>query len=76
MNSLNVRFSGRFFFLTNNQILKTQVLFNMKLDKLKCELKWEDFFEESLDWFKICEAHASLKSKQFHWKMLHRVTDT
>jgi len=48
-------------------------IFNMKLDKLKCEFKWEDFFEESLNWFKIwtslCKSDARLKSKQFHWKM-------
>jgi len=34
-----------------------------------------DFFEESLNWFKIwtslCKSDASLNSKQFHWKMLH-----
>ena len=52
----------------------------MKLDKLKCELKWEDFFEESLNWFKIWtslyKADASLKLKQCHWKILHRVIDT
>ena len=55
-------------------------IFNMKLDKLKCEFKWEDFFEESLNWFKIwtslCKSDARLKSKQFHWKMLHRVIHT
>ena len=55
-------------------------VFNMKLDKLKCELKWEDLFEESLNWFKIwtslCKSDASLKSKQFHWKMLYRVFNT
>jgi len=41
-------------------------IFNMKLDKLKCELKWEDVFEESLNWFKIwtslCKSDARLKS--------------
>ena len=55
-------------------------VFNMKLDKLECELKLEDFFKESLNWFKIwtslCKSDARLKSKQFHWKMLHRVIHT
>ena len=39
-----------------------------------------DFFEESLNWFKIwtslCKSDASLKSKQFHWTMLHSVIQT
>ena len=38
------------------------------------------FFKESLNWFKIwtslCKSDATLKSKQFHWKMLHRVIHT
>ena len=48
----------------------------MKLDKLKYELKWEDIVKEGLNWFNIwtslCKSDASLKSKQFHLKMLHR----
>ena len=55
-------------------------VFHMKLDKRKYELKWEDIVKEGLNWFNIwtslCKSDASLKSKQFHLKMLHRVIHT
>ena len=49
----------------------------MKLGKLKCELEWDVLYEESLNgckiWTSLVKADASLKSKQFHWKMLQTV---
>ena len=62
--------------LTNKQLQR----YLRDVNRPKCELKWETYFNETFNWRKVWKLSLDLpcsnKEKQFHWKIIHNALFT